>query len=136
MENQADRVTFGETIKISLETCGGNKYEFRDIFVSYSTDVGLEETLVEAMKRAATFVKGQMETEEGNIRAGGTLPTPETMGNEKEIADELRVELDALNDKDPELVIKAHEYLGEHPWTKEKMLKALKSAKAYNEGEE
>ncbi len=99
---QRDRVTYGETIKISLETCGGNKYEFRDVFVSYSTDVGLGETLVEAMQRAAKVVSTDLEEQEREIRSGKKgvdLPTPENSGTVAEIQAELEIELKKLEEK-------------------------------------
>ncbi len=130
---QRDRVSYKEYCKISMETCGGNRFEFRDIEMKYGTDVRDGETLVEAMNRAATFVRGEMETKEGEIRGSAPLPTPETMGDLDELKKQVSDEMDKLNKTNPELAQKALDYIGKNPDTVEIYSMVLKTLKAYNE---
>jgi len=92
---QQDRVTFGETIKISLETCGGNKYEFRDFFVSYSSDLEVNESFEAGLERVKAKVQSAIATCEADTRQ---MPEPEG----KDLANEVRTTFKKFRKKHPE----------------------------------
>lgn len=77
---QQDRVTFGETVKMQMEHYGGRKYESRDVFVSYSSDLAVDESFEEGLKRVKAKVQSAIATCEADIKGG-----PEPDEEEKEL---------------------------------------------------